>query len=271
VPIEDIGVLILATTAASYTHAVLTRLLSGGAVIVACDDDHLPCGLLLPQTAALQTQRLSRQVEATKPLRKRLWKQIVVAKITHQADVLVHSPVVARALRAMRTHVRAGDPTNVEAQAARRYCQAMFGKAFRRNRKGAAPNNLLNYGYMAVRAAVARSLACAGLHPSLGLHHHNRSNSFPLADDLVEPLRALVDRRVRRLYSQGARKLDKDVRRELLGVLHETVRLGEGTGPLMVALDRTVASLCACYAGQRRKLDIPCPCNLADTDSCGCS
>jgi CRISPR-associated protein Cas1 len=271
VPVEDIGVLILATTGATYTHAVLTRLLSAGAVIVACDDAHLPCGLLLPQTNALQTRRLAQQVAAGLPLRKRLWKQLVVAKIAHQAEVLPHAPAAARAMRALRTRVRSGDPTNVEAQAARRYWPAMFGDAFRRKRNGPPPNNLLNYGYMALRAAVARSLACAGLHPSLGLHHHNRSNTFCLADDLMEPLRPLVDRRVRSLHEEGRRKLDKDSRRAILGVLNETVACETGIGPLMVALTGMAASLVRCYAGDARKLEIPAPWNSAATDSCGCS
>src|SRR6185437_13949965 len=37
----------------------------------------------------------------------------------------------------------------------------------------------------------------AGLHPSLGLHHHNRYDPFCLANDLMEPFRPLVDRAVR--------------------------------------------------------------------------
>ena len=75
---------------------------------------------------------------------------------------------------------------------------------FRRDQAGDGLNSLLNYGYAVVRAAVARALIAAGLLPVVGLHHANRSNPFCLADDLVEPLRPLVDARARDLYSQGA-------------------------------------------------------------------
>ena len=29
--------------------------------------------------------------------------------------------------------------------------------------------------------------------PSIGIHHHNQYNSFPLADDIMEPYRPFVD------------------------------------------------------------------------------
>jgi CRISPR-associated protein Cas1 len=271
IPIEDVGVLIVDTNGATYTHAVITRLLGAGAVIVPCDGHHLPAGLLLPQDNCLQSQRLAAQVEASKPLRKQLWRQVVTAKIVNQADMLSHAPAAQSALRGMARRVRSGDPDNLEAQAARRYWPVMLGASFRRDHDGPPPNNLLNYGYTVLRAAVARAVAGAGLHPSLGLHHHNRSNAFCLADDLVEPLRPLVDSRVRKLHQAGLSQIDKETKRQLLGVLTETVTLGDNAGPLMVALERMAASLVRCYEGQSKRLDIPKPWNSADTASCGCS
>lgn len=38
-----------------------------------------------------------------------------------------------------------------------------------------------------------RAICGAGLHPCLGLHHHNRYNPYCLADDLMEPFRPTVD------------------------------------------------------------------------------
>ena len=271
IPIEDIGVLIVDTNGATYTHAVITRLLTSGAVIVACDGKHLPCGLLLPQDNCLQSQRLAAQVETSKPLRKQLWRQLVSAKIAHQAAMLDHAPAVQSALKGMARRVRSGDPDNLEAQAARRYWPALLGQSFRRDQEGDPPNNLLNYGYMALRAAVARAIAGAGLHPSLGLHHHNRSNPFCLADDMLEPLRPLVDRRVRALCQAGRTEIDKEAKRELLGVLTETVTLGDTAGPLLVALERLAASLVGCCQGRSNRLEIPKPWNSADTASCGSS
>src|SRR3546814_3945007 len=74
---------------------------------------------------------------------------------------------------------------------------------FRSDQNADGPNALLNYGYTVVRSCVARSIIGAGLHPAIGLHHHNRLNGFALADDLVEPFRPLVDALVRRMIEEG--------------------------------------------------------------------
>lgn len=261
VPLEDLGVLILDTPTVTYTHSVLTAALEAGAVIVPCGSDHHPRGLFLPQGNTLQTQRLRAQVAASLPLRKRLWRQVVRAKIRNQADILTKGCTARKALVAMIPCVRSGDPTNVEARAARRYWPALLGEQFRRARDGAAPNNLLNYGYMVVRAAVARAICGAGLHPSLGLQHHNRGNRFCLADDLLEPLRPMVDERVRALWTRGCPEVDRETKTELLSILTRRVETAGSTGPLLVGLERTMASLVRCYAGQDKLLELPTPCN----------
>jgi CRISPR-associated protein Cas1 len=278
IPLEDLGILILDAADTVYTHWVLAEALAAGAAIVPCGRDHLPCGLFLPQDNSLMTQRLAAQVAAPLPLKKRLWKQIVQAKVRHQAAALPPDSPARRRIANLITQIRSGDPTNVEAQAARIYWQAMFGQEFRRNPRAASrvgdaddgANTLLNYGYAVVRAAVARAIAGAGLHPSFGLHHHNRGNPFALADDLLEPLRPLVDRKAKALAdfpsrasgsNDGQTDLRPNTKRELLGILTEEVQVADLKGPLLVALERTVASLVRCYAGEQAKLDLPEPCN----------
>ena len=128
---------------------------------------------------------------------------------------------------------------------------------FRRDVEGEGLNSFLNYGYAVVRAAVARAIVAAGLLPSLGIHHHNRSNAFCLADDLVEPLRPLVDDRVREMYRQGYDELNQPAKAALLELLTTPMELAGQTGPLMVMLHRYVASLVRCFAGEERRLEIP--------------
>ena len=65
--------------------------------------------------------------------------------------------------------VGSGDPDNMEAQAARRYWPLLFSDAFRRDRDADGVNALLNYGYAVLRAATARAICGAGLHPSMGI------------------------------------------------------------------------------------------------------
>lgn len=261
IPCEDIGILLVDHVGTSYTHAVFTRLLDAGAAIVLCGGNHHPTGLLLPlESHSAQTERFRRQIETKEPVKKRLWKQLVQAKIKHQARVVGPDSEVYPALTAMRKRVRSGDPENVEAQASRKYWGAYLQDVqFRRNIEGKPPNNLLNYGYMVMRAAVARALCSAGLLPCLGIHHRNRYNAFCLADDLVEPFRGYVEARVKAIVeAEGVPdELTQELKARLLEVLYETMVIAGCKSPLMVGLHRTMASLQRCFAGEQEKLELP--------------
>ena len=262
VPFEDIGIVIVDHPAVTYTHGVLTSLARVCAVLVACGPDHHPATLVVPiEGNTLHTERLRLQVESSRPCGKRIWQQIVRAKIRAQAATLGLDNPKYKKLMSLAVEVGSGDPANVEAQAARVYWQALFPDGtFRRKRDGSPPNNLLNYGYMALRAAVARAICAAGLHPSIGFHHRNRYNAFCLADDLVEPFRPLVDARVRGLWDGGKTDIDRETKTSLLGVLTETVQTGGESGPLLVALAKMMASLVRVLQGTEKKLEIPSRC-----------
>jgi CRISPR-associated protein Cas1 len=259
VPCEDIGVVLVDHPQTTYTHAALAKLAEFDAAVVICGRDHLPAAILLPMVDHSQVVwRLDAQLSVSRPLRKQLWKQIVVAKIAAQARNVPADQPAHRKLIALSREVRSGDPTNIEAQAARVYwANWLWQEEFRRDPDGTGLNSFLNYGYAVLRAAVARAIVAAGLEPSLGLHHHNRSNSFCLADDLVEPLRPLVDDRVRELHRQGYDELNQPAKAAILELLAERVRLGDEVGPLMVQLHRYVASLVRCFTGDNRELEIP--------------
>jgi CRISPR-associated protein Cas1 len=271
IPCEDVGVVVVDQPRVTYSHAALTGLARSGAILVVCGEDHLPLAVLLPLADHSQVVwRVAEQVAVSKPLRKQLWKQLVRAKIRGQALNLPESCPARQKLMQLCRQVRSGDPANVEAQAARVYWQNwLAGEAFHREASEGGVNAMLNYGYAIVRAALARALVAAGLLPALGLFHSNRSNAFCLADDLIEPLRPLVDRRVRTLHRQGHQELKPETKAGLLTLLADPVRLAGQRGPLMVNLHRMVASLVACYQGASKRLEIPRPCTSADTDACG--
>lgn len=260
VPCEDVGLLLVDQVATSYTHAVFTRLLHFGACVVLCGPDHLPAGVVLSMSDnELTARRLRAQARAKLPLRKRLWRQVVRHKIRGQAANLPPEHPAALRLRSLALEVKSGDRSNCEGQAGRFYWPALMGPDFRRDPDGLPPNNLLNYGYMVLRAAVARALVAAGLHPAFGLHHCHRNNSFALADDLVEVLRPRVDRAVLALLQQpdASGFIDRPAKQALLGLLSEEVAVADERGPLFVQLHRVAASLVRCYEGEQVKLDLP--------------
>ena len=261
-PIEDLGVVIVDDTRATYTQSVFLSLLEAGATVLVTGRDHLPAGMMLPLDAHhVQTERHRAQVETSAPVRKRAWQAIVRAKIVQQATVLSHFTGSHGGLVPMARRVRSGDPDNLEAQAAQRYWPRLFGKTFRRDREAEGVNALLNYGYAVVRAAVARGVVAAGLIPSLGVHHRHRGNPFCLADDLLEPYRPYVDWRVRQMAGEDGESApdlaDRETRAVLLSLLNETVHVGGRREPLLLALHTSAASLCRTLTGGDRTLALP--------------
>ncbi|MCA9075964.1 MAG: type II CRISPR-associated endonuclease Cas1 [Planctomycetaceae bacterium] len=277
-PCEDLGCVVVDHPQTTYTHSVLAAMAESDAALIVCGSDHLPVGILLPLADHSQVVwRVNDQIAVKKPVRKRLWKQLIQAKIRGQANNLAVDSPARKKLLAYAADVRSGDPTNREAQAARLYWrnwllqedQDVTDEQFRRARDGVAPNALLNYGYAIVRAAIARSLVSSGLLPSLGLKHAHRANAFCLADDLIEPLRPLVDARVRELYWDGQTELDQPTKASLLELLAAPMITNDRQGPLMVALHTFTASLAKCYEGTAHELEIPEPCKSVGIAACG--
>jgi len=260
VPAEDVGLLLVDHPAVTYTQAVFTLLAELGAAVVICGNTHLPDSMVMPIASnTIQTERFAAQIAASAPLKKQLWRSVVAAKIANQAATLEAAGGSDAGLRAMAGRVRSGDAGNLEAQAAQRYWPRVFGRTFRRERTGDPPNNLLNYGYMAMRAAIARALCAAGLLPTLGIHHRNRYNAFCLADDLMEPYRPLVDWKVIELVRGHAapETLGREEKAHLLGLFNHSVRIDGRQTPLLLALHTTAASLARSFADRRAQLLMP--------------
>ncbi|MFN6402095.1 MAG: type II CRISPR-associated endonuclease Cas1 [Planctomycetota bacterium] len=171
IPCEDIGVIVVDQPQTTYTHQLLCQLSSTDAVVVLCDQNHLPTSILLPLVDhSTLVPRLHLQIALSTPRRKKLWAEIVKEKLKRQAANLPEDyPAKAKILDFAR-NVKSGDSTNREAQGAKVYWQNwLWQEEFRRDRDSAGINSMLNYGYAIVRASLARAVVAAGLQPSLGL------------------------------------------------------------------------------------------------------
>ena len=258
VPLDDIGVLLCNAQGLTYSNDLMTELARRGAAVVLCGDNYLPAAWLWPlEGHHVQALRMRCQLEASLPLRKRLWQALIKAKIAQQGNILELLSITDGGLEDLRRRVRSGDPENVEAQAARRYWPRLFGTPFRRDRFGPMPNPLLNYGYTVLRAATARSIVSAGLHPSLGIHHSNRANSMCLVDDLMEPFRPLVDYTVAGLVSHQREEMTIEVKKDLAEVLVMDLTTDRGITPLQTCLDRAAQSLAQSYETGQPSLVLP--------------
>lgn len=262
IPIEDVGVVILDHQQVIISQALMAKLLANNTALVTCDNSHLPTGLMLNLSGhTLQATRFKSQLEASQPLLKQLWQQTIKAKIKNQALVLKKLGVESGNLMKWSKEVLSGDPDNVEARAAAYYWKTIFPQVpgFRREREGIPPNNLLNYAYAILRAVIARSLVGSGLLPTLGIHHHNKYNHYCLADDVMEPYRPFADNLVVDLMQQGEgwHELTPSVKKHMLMLPTGDVLLNGERSPLMVAAQRTTASLAKCFEGTGKKISYP--------------
>jgi len=262
IPIEDIGVIVLDHPQVMCTQSVFSRLLENNAAVVTCNSRHMPTGLLLNlEGNTVQTERFLQQIQASQPLKKQLWQQTIRQKILNQAAVLKKNGFIdIEKMYYWARSVKSGDKDNHEARAAAHYWRSLFNlEGFSRDRYGDFPNNWLNYGYAILRAVVARALVSSGLLPNFGIHHHNRYNSYCLADDIMEPYRPYVDMLVIKMMEEypGQEDLNKDVKAKLLQIPVLDIKISGRMSPLMVGMSQTTASLYRCFAGEDRKIDYP--------------
>ena len=263
IPIEDVGVMVLDNRQITLTHGLMEKLLENNCALITCNSKHMPYGLMLPLVGnTTQTERYRHQIEASLPLKKQLWQQTVMAKISNQAHLLSSSTgVVVKNMRKWQNDVKSGDPDNYEARAAVYYWANLFPQVegFVREREGMLPNSLLNYGYAVLRAVVARSLVASGLLPSLGIHHRNKYNAYCLADDIMEPYRPFVDKLVIEIMNSSSdiSRITKEHKSSLLSIPVLDVIINNRRSPLMIAVQQTTASLAQCFMGEIRKIKYP--------------
>jgi CRISPR-associated protein Cas1 len=262
-PTSDIAAIVISNRAVALTHAVLAEITNSGGIIVVCDDKYLPAGMMLPmQQHYIQTERFRQQANAPQPTTKRIWQQLIRAKIFNQAKLLNIITGSDHGLFVLSQKVKSGDPENIEARAAKIYWQHLFQNIpdFKRERFGDNCNPMLNYGYAVLRATTARAICGVGLHPTIGVNHHNRYNPFCLADDLMEPFRPLVDRAVVNIINLTdsiPEQLDKTTKAALINALLVRVLLNDEAVTLFDALTRSASSIALAFENNSKNIIIP--------------
>ena len=253
---EELDCVVLSHPGVSLSNGALAELMAANVQIVVCDRKFRPTGVMRPFGATHLTNIFRCQLDVSEPLRKRLWQTIVQQKIVHQAAVLCDAIGDDCGLGAMAPRVRSGDVENVEAQAAVRFWQRFPGLAHGRDRGANDLNLPLNYVYIVLFATMARAVCAAGLHPNLGLCHHNQYNPFCLASDLMEPYREVGERVVLAHAGEFTGELTRDIKRALLGEML-AMKFGTEDLSLSLAMQRTAVSLRESYVAGEVKLDYP--------------
>lgn len=124
----------------------------------------------------------------------------------------------------------------VESVSAKLYFSALYGSHFKRFSSDTL-NAGLNYGYSILRAMIMVSLTVHGIHPTLGIWHHSIRNRFNLADDLIEPLRPLMDQHISTLDLSNKGSLDTECKKQILSILQQPIYWRGNSYSLRTAID----------------------------------
>lgn len=254
VPVEDIELVMIESQQVSITEPVIVSLADNNIPLVCCDANHCPSSISFPLKGhCFQGEIIRKQLTADKTVKEYLWREIVRRKITAQMDFLRELGLLCENMNdylvAIRDDSSVNEVVGQEGVAAKFYFDCLFGKPFRRGRYGKTPNDYLNYGYTVLRAVVIRELIGSGLFLGEGLYHCNRSNEFPLADDVIEPYRVYVDRIVYDMFCQGKTEFDSDARQKLLKVLSTEIRIKGYRHTLSDAVGMTAVSVMKILTG----------------------
>lgn len=191
--LDNLQCILIEDVRSTVTIPVLNSLSKNGVLMLICDDKHLPNAQLVPiQGNGNQRDIFLTQLHLSKAYKSRLWKSIIKAKVINQAMCLRTLSLPGdEKLRNLAKLVKNDDSTCVEANAARIYFKYILNGLTRVD--DFIINQALNYGYTILRSYIIRQLSLNGFEPMMSLKHSSKINRFPLADDLIEPFRPVID------------------------------------------------------------------------------
>lgn len=246
IPIGDIYSVVIDNQNSSITIPTVHALTDAGAHILICNQKHEPVSVILPQNTHFHPLTVIRkQISLTDSFKDTLWDSIVKSKIHNQAIVMKICHCEAERVNRVNQlvdEVSEGDIGNREGIAAKMFFRSMYGSSFVRMADDAI-NAALNYGYTIIRSAFCKTLCAYGYNCVLGIHHINEANPFNLADDLMEPLRPLVDMWVDINHDDLEFVLTRNNRADLVSLLNEYVFIDKKKMKVRNAIDVYVRSL----------------------------
>ena len=250
IPIEDINLLLVSTTQAVITSALISKLAENQTKVIFVDEKDEPVVETVGYyPGARNLSKLNNQFNWDLQLKEKLWTKIVDRKITNQIAVLKNYQLEWQNVQDELDQLELNDATNREAIAARKYFMTLFDKTFIR-RDNNAVNGALDYGYAILLASFNREIAVNGYLSYLGIHHHSEENCFNLASDLMEPFRPFVDYWVK--AHEKIKQLTPDIKYGLVELLSLEIKYNNKKTILSNAISEYVHD-CLCFLDGKTK------------------
>lgn len=250
IPIADINLLLVSTTQAVITSALISKFAENQTKVIFVDEKDEPVVETIGYyPGARNLSKLNNQFNWDLQLKEKLWTKIVDRKITNQIAVLRNYQLEWQNVQDELDQLELNDATNREAIAARKYFMTLFDKTFVR-RDNNAVNGALDYGYAILLASFNREIAVNGYLSYLGIHHHSEENCFNLASDLMEPFRPFVDYWVK--AHEKIKQLTPDIKYGLVELLSLEIKYNNKKTILSNAISEYVHD-CLCFLDGKTK------------------
>ncbi len=239
--LKDISHIIVNTTEASITFALLNEIVKNKIKLIFCDEKRNPTAEISPLYSSYNTsEKIRTQIKWDEYIKGDVWQSIVKQKIKNQMNLLKSCKKPEyKMLEKYIDEVEFKDSTNREGHAAKVYFNAMFGKDFSRS-DDSNINVALNYGYSILLSSINRQVVSNGYLTQIGIFHDNMFNQFNLSSDLIEPWRTVVDDKV---YNSVKKVFDQEQKIELINLLNDFVNIDNKETRINQAIDIYVRSV----------------------------
>jgi CRISPR-associated protein Cas1 len=194
--LEDVAsVLITAPVARIQAHFLAEASIHHIPVVIC--ENFRPTGIFIPVGRSTDTLLTRAQIRLTKRTKENLWLKTIDAKCDNQyylaTDLAPQHPQLKQIdiLCSQKTITMEGACAHLYWQI---YSEVLRIDAFCRDPKeSSGVNSLLNYAYAMLLTLTLQRLLCVGLDPMYGIGHVIHERATPLAYDVMEPFRPLVD------------------------------------------------------------------------------
>ena len=239
--LKDISHIIVNTTEASITFALLNEIVKNKIKLIFCDEKRNPCAEISPFYSSYNTsEKIRSQIKWDEYIKGDVWQLIVKQKIKNQMNLLkLYEKDEYKMLEKYIDQVEFKDESNREGHAAKVYFNSLFGKDFSRS-DDTNVNAALDYGYSILLASINRQVVSNGYITQIGIFHDNMFNQFNLSSDLIEPWRVIIDSYV---YRNDNEIFDKEEKIDLINLLNDFVTIDGKLTRVNQAIDIYIRSV----------------------------
>lgn len=227
-PLEDVASILVTGFSGTVHSELLLECAERGIPLIFCRSFR-PTALVYPSNRSTDTLLTRAHLSLGKRDKAALWDATISSKCHNQWVTAASFTDEVEGLKSMGSVAKGRNPHR-EGTVARTYWK-LWGSSlclggFLRERSAGGANQLLNYGYAVLLSCLLQKLFAVGVDPSIGISHVVRERSDPLAYDLMEPFRVLVDEKVavwiRELDNESV-EVNKEFRSFIIPFLKERI------------------------------------------------